>query len=77
MPKTNLSKLLEWAGATTAILYSLLVAANIGVEVLGFTLLLLSAILLGVWAYRGQHRGLLILQLFYTAAAIVGIVRWL
>lgn len=73
----NQHKLLEWGGATTAILYSLLVAANIGAEVPGFVLLLTSAILLGAWAHTGNHRGILLLQLFYAAAAILGVLRWL
>jgi len=47
----NSNKLLEWIGVTTAILYSLLVAFNIGLEFIGFSLLLLSAILIGFWAY--------------------------
>ncbi len=72
-----LGKPLEWAGVATAILYSLLVAANIGAEVPGFALLLASAILLGVWAHLGRHRGIFLLQLFYGGAAIIGIVRWL
>ena len=40
----NLQKSLEWFGVITAIVYSLLVAFNIGAEFLGFTLLLISAI---------------------------------
>ena len=45
-PKAN--KIFEWAGVTTAILYSLFVALNIGIEFVGFSLLLLSAILIGI-----------------------------
>ena len=47
------NKFFEWAGVITAILYSLFVALNIGIEFFGFCLLLLSAILIGIWAYRG------------------------
>ena len=46
------NKIFEWAGVITAILYSLFVALNIGIEFFGFCLLLLSAILIGIWAYR-------------------------
>ena len=46
------NKFFEWAGVVTAILYSLFVALNIGIEFFGFCLLLLSAILIGIWAYR-------------------------
>jgi len=69
-------KLLEWTGVITAIIYSLLVALNIGAEFLGFTLLLISAILIGLWAYFGKHRGILLLQIFYASAGIIGMIRW-
>ena len=69
-------KALEWAGASTAVLYSLLVAMNIGAEFIGFTLLLISSALIGLWAYFGRHQGIFFLQLFYATAAIIGIARW-
>ena len=75
--KINTSKLLEWTGALTAIVYSLLVSFNIGAEFLGFFLLLISAILIGIWSLRDNHKGILILQLFYAIAGIVGMIRWL
>jgi len=70
------NKLLEWIGVSTAILYSLLVAFNIGLEFIGFSLLLLSAFLIGVWAYKLKHNGILILQFFYAGAGIIGMYRW-
>ena len=70
------SKILEWLGVITAIIYSLLVALNIGAEFLGFILLLISAILIGLWAYFGKHRGILLLQIFYASAGIIGMIRW-
>jgi len=74
--KINTSKLLEWGGVITAILYSLLIALNIDLEFLGFSLLLLSAFLIGRWSLLGKHKGILILQLFYGIAAIIGMIRW-
>ena len=73
----NTSKFLEWSGVTTAILYSLLVSFNIGAEFIGFFLLLISAILIALWALKGNHRGILFLQIFYALAGIIGMVRWL
>ena len=73
--KINLS-FLEWSGVLTAILYSLFVALNIGAEFIGFSLLLISAILIGLWSYIGNHKGILILQLFYASAGIIGMIRW-
>ncbi len=70
------NKILEWLGVITAIIYSLLVALNIGAEFLGFTLLLISAFLIGLWAYFGKHRGILLLQIFYASAGIIGMIRW-
>ena len=69
-------KTLEWSGVATAIVYSLIVAMNIDLEFIGFALLLISAILIGLWAYFGKHKGILFLQLFYATAGIIGMVRW-
>ena len=74
--KINTSKILEWGGAITAIIYSLLVSFNIGAEFLGFFLLLISAILIALWAFKGNHKGILFLQLFYAIAGIIGVYRW-
>ena len=70
------NKILEWSGVITAIAYSLLVAMNIGAEFVGFILLLISAILIGLWSYFGKHKGILLLQIFYASAGIVGMIRW-
>ena len=67
---------LEWFGVIAAIIYSLLVAANIGLEFFGFFLLFVSALSIGVWAYIGSHKGILVLQFFYASAAILGMIRW-
>ncbi len=67
---------LEWFGVITAIIYSLLVASNTGLEFMAFTLLLVSSFSIGLWAYGGGHRGMLLLQLFYAAAGMIGMIRW-
>ena len=72
----NTPKIFEWLGVATAILYSLLVASNTGLEFLGFALLLASSALIGVWAYLGKHKGILLLQFFYATAGIIGMIRW-
>ena len=69
-------KILEWAGVITAILYSLFVALNIGLEFLGFSLLFVSALLIGIWAYKLDYKGILLLQVFYASAGIIGMYRW-
>tara|TARA_B100000287_G_scaffold291117_1_gene274473 strand:+ start:169 stop:390 length:222 start_codon:yes stop_codon:yes gene_type:complete len=72
-----LIKFLEWAGVITAILYSLFVALNIGLEFLGFSLLFISALLIGMWAYKLKYKGIMLLQVFYATAGIIGMIRWL
>ena len=71
-----MNKFLEWSGVITAILYSLLVAFNIGLEFIGFSLLTISAILIGLWSFKLNHKGILFLQLFYITAGIIGMFRW-
>jgi hypothetical protein len=71
-----LIKFLEWAGVITAILYSLFVALNIGLEFLGFSLLFISALLIGMWAYKLKYKGILLLQFFYASAGVLGMFRW-
>ena len=68
-------KALEWFGVITAISYSMMVALNVGVEFIGFLLLLISALSIGYWAYLGRHQGILFLQFFYAAAGVIGMVR--
>ena len=72
----TLKKFFEWFGVITAIIYSLLVASNTGSEFIGFSLLLISAISIGIWAIMGKHHGIFFLQFFYAAAGIIGMLRW-
>lgn len=74
--KISKPRVFEWLGVITAIIYSLLVALNIGAEFIGFTLLLISSGLIGIWAYLGKHRGILFLQFFYATAGVIGMIRW-
>ena len=73
----TMTKFLEWFGVVTAITYALLVASNTGNEVLGFFLLFISAIAIGIWALRCKHYGIFLLQFFYSSAGLVGIFRWM
>ena len=51
--KITVTQSLEWFGVLMAIVYSLLVASNTGLEFLGFALLLISAFSIGLWVYLG------------------------
>lgn len=66
----------EVTGSALAIVYALLIASNTGNEVLGFALLLISASLFAAWAVIDRRWAFLVLQFFYGASAIIGLVRW-
>jgi len=74
--KISKSRFFEWLGVITAIFYSLLVAANLGAEFIGFTLLLASSAFIGIWAFLGKPKGILFLQFFYATAGVIGMIRW-
>lgn len=76
MSKSKLITLFEWLGSGLAILYAVLVASNTGNEVLGFTLLLISALAFAVWGAIDKRWAFFTLQLFYIGSAIFGIIRW-
>ena len=40
------------------------------------TIMLISAILIGIWAYNLGYKGILLLQVFYASAGIIGMYRW-
>ncbi len=59
-----------------AMAYALLIASNTGNEVLGFTLLLFSALLFAGWGFIDKRWTFFALQFFYVASAIIGLIRW-
>ncbi|MEM6382715.1 MAG: hypothetical protein AAF739_08585 [Pseudomonadota bacterium] len=74
--KRRLISLFEITGSASAMVYAVLIASNTGNEVLGFALLLLSAILFALWAIIDRRWAFLALQLFYAGSAIIGLIRW-
>ena len=74
--KLKIPLVLEWCGVISAMLYSILVALKIDAEFFAFSLLIFSAILIGLWSYIKKHKGILLLQLFYAIAGIIGVIRW-
>ena len=62
----------------TPFVYSPLFNVNIRVNFIGSSLFLIAAIVvaIGLWAYRGHLRGILILQFFYALASIICMLRW-
>ena len=76
MSKSNWITIFEFVGSALAIVYALLIASNTGNELLGFTLLLLSALLFSGWAIIDKRWAFLALQFFYAVSAIIGLIRW-
>ena len=71
-----LIRIFETTGSVLAMAYALLIASNTGNEILGFSLLLASALLFAAWAVIDQRWAFLVLQFFYATSAIIGLVRW-
>jgi len=74
--KQRLITIFEFVGSALAIVYALLIASNTGNEILGFTLLLASALMFAGWAVIDKRWAFLTLQFFYAASAIIGLIRW-
>lgn len=76
MNNRRLTSFFEVTGSLSAMVYAVLIASNTGKEMLGFTLLLLSASLFAGWAVIDRRWTFLLLQLFYGGSAILGLIRW-
>ena len=50
--KLNSLVMMEWCGVITAIGSTILIAFNIGAELIGFSLLFISAFLIALWSYK-------------------------
>ena len=77
--KLNKNKLVttfEVSGSVLAMIYALLIASNTGNEILGFSLLFVSALLFAAWGYLDKRWAFFALQFFYATSAIIGLVRW-
>lgn len=76
MNKSRLVSIFEVTGSVLAMIYALLIASNTGNEVLGFSLLLLSALLFAGWGFLDKRWAFLALQFFYATSAVIGLIRW-
>ena len=76
MDQRRLTSVFEITGSVSAMVYAVLIASNTGNEILGFSLLLLSASLFAAWAVIDKRWTFLLLQLFYAGSAILGLIRW-
>lgn len=76
MQRSRAVTFFEVTGSVSAMAYALLIASNTGNEILGFSLLLVSALLFAGWGLLDKRWAFLLLQLFYAVSAIIGLVRW-
>jgi hypothetical protein len=76
MDNRKLTSIFEILGSVLAMIYAFLIASNTGNENLGFALLFISASLFAAWAIIDHRWTFLLLQAFYAASAIVGLIRW-
>ncbi len=76
MNKEKAVTVFEVSGSVLAMIYALLIASNTGNEILGFSLLLISALLFAAWAVIDKRWAFLALQFFYAASAVIGLIRW-
>lgn len=76
MTTARLISIFECTGSGLAMVYALLIASNTGHEVLGFTLLLVSAGLFAAWGVLDRRWAFLALQVFYAISAVIGLLRW-
>lgn len=74
--RTRWISFFEVVGSVTAMAYALLIASNTGNEILGFSLLFISAALFAGWGVLDRRWAFFALQFFYMASAIIGLVRW-
>ena len=76
MSRARLISIFETTGSVSAMAYALLIASNTGREILAFSLLLVSALLFARWGLLDRRWAFLLLQAFYAASAVIGLVRW-
>ena len=76
MEKQKLISIFEISGSVLAMAYAMLIASNTGYEILGFSLLLVSALLFAAWGVLDRRWAFLLLQGFYAVSAIIGLIRW-
>ena len=71
----KLTSLFEVIGSILAMVYAMSIAMNIGAEMLGFSLLLVSLALFAGWAILDRRWTFLLLQVFYATSEIIGLIR--
>lgn len=69
-------EVLEWIGSGLAIIGAILIALNIKLELIAFSIYLISNLFLLAFSYKKKHRGLLIMTATFVIINLIGIIRW-
>lgn len=77
IPAMQTEKLYEWLGAAFGVVGALLLASNSTWSPYGWIFFLFSNACLIAFAVRKQFRGLMLMQLVFTATSLLGIYRWM
>jgi hypothetical protein len=74
--RRRLTTIFEIISSVLAMVYAMSIAMNIGAEMLGFSLLLISSCLFAGWAILDRRWTFLLLQAFYSTSAVIGLILW-
>ena len=72
----NKYKNVEWAGAITGMIGSLLISTNTDISKFGFIFYLINNLAFIAFALLAKRRGILMMNLFFLGTAFIGIARW-
>jgi len=64
------------SATTTGIIAALLMALNLNMYILAYSLFITSSLLWAIYAYRQNNRQLLTMNVIFTLINIVGIIRF-
>ncbi len=67
----------KWIGTVTGVIGAILIALNLGLEIEGFWLYLISSALWSIVGWLQRDFSLFVLQASFTAINVLGIYRWL
>lgn len=69
-------KIVEWIGCIFGVIGAVIVASNLGINVLGYTFFLVGATSYMLVAFVHENRPLLLLNLVFAATNVLGLIRY-
>lgn len=67
----------EWLGCITGLCGAALLAAKISISGWGFALFLVSNVFMFAYGYLSNAKGLMLMQIGFTATSVIGVLNWL